>query len=300
MLHKIGLLVVIAAGFICTVLAVAIAATPVVLELEKLYKPAPVQQGHADPWEVASEATVIPDSAANDGEVSWCASHPSSKWTFGPISAEGLRNLQKWNPKATAAAMTPLTGSCDASGHVQANSYSDLPVGTTAVSGPSTGHADPWQEYKVNETASLVTVPLSSIEFPAGMSDSEIIGKLLVDENFRSSLKIDLTAQSTASPFWAVSQKAVSPGNANPTNQRRRHKCKPLSALISQPSSRINVKLSSALCKASLSSTPFLPPMSRERVRGGVSSRLKFGADERSMRFSRPSGELNGTSRTWR
>jgi hypothetical protein len=64
--------------------------------------------------------TVIPDSAADDSEVSWCAAHPSTNWKFAAPTADAVANMRKQGlPKGSA--FTPLTGSCDANGNVVRN-----------------------------------------------------------------------------------------------------------------------------------------------------------------------------------
>jgi hypothetical protein len=74
-------------------------------------------QDHPDDPYASIAFYPLPDSAANDGEVSWCAAHPSTKWEFGPLTAEGRKAMR-------ANGLTddkPLAGFCDASGSVHVN-----------------------------------------------------------------------------------------------------------------------------------------------------------------------------------
>ena len=64
----------------------------------------------------AGDTLIIPESAAADGEVSWCAAHPDTKWTFGPVSAKALKTIQAQLPKVVD--VTPVSGVCAPNGGV--------------------------------------------------------------------------------------------------------------------------------------------------------------------------------------
>jgi hypothetical protein len=55
---------------------------------------------------------VIPDSEAADSEVSWCEAHPSTRWTFGPVSADSIKGLP------AGSVVKPISGGCDELGRV--------------------------------------------------------------------------------------------------------------------------------------------------------------------------------------
>jgi hypothetical protein len=79
--------------------------------------------GDSDPYAAiatpikAGDTLVIPNSEAADNEASWCKAHPNTNWTFAPATGEQARKLNAQIPGG-GAMITPITGSCDASGGV--------------------------------------------------------------------------------------------------------------------------------------------------------------------------------------
>jgi hypothetical protein len=190
MLKTIGLVVVLGTGFVLTTLAVALAATPCVIALQRLYSHPPKDAVTAKD----EYTTPIPKGATIgdtllDGTPRWQQAKDSNgnasvqadgrPLLFDQCSIEDLKGNPVPNPKC--------------------------PAGT--VDAPH----DQFEQYKVNETGSLVTVPKMTIEFPAGMSDDEIRAKVLADDAFRRSLKVDHYCPEHGQPFVGCISKSSEP-----------------------------------------------------------------------------------------
>jgi hypothetical protein len=70
----------------------------------------------------AGDTLVIANSEAADNEASWCKAHPNTNWTFAPATPEQIRKLNA-QIRGGDAVITPISGSCDASGGVWVNDH---------------------------------------------------------------------------------------------------------------------------------------------------------------------------------
>ena len=77
-----------------------------------------VKATDVDPFAAIAEQMTygIPITEAADNEASWCKAHPYTHWSFG-FSERTVRKLDAHIPGGHAV-VTPLSGACDALGHV--------------------------------------------------------------------------------------------------------------------------------------------------------------------------------------
>jgi hypothetical protein len=197
MLSKIGLIVVLAAGFVVMVLTTALCATPLVVELTRLYQPkdAPkvaVAGPNCGLW--AERCVQMPDGTWADYPKDWTVADVSGAIALNTGTADlpkgamlDLASIWPWHIVSEVPAGTAISQSWCSFEDLQGKPVynPNCPVGT--IDRPHEGQytaddiiavkasdTDEFAKYEINKTKSTVEFQALSVEFPAGMTDDGI------------------------------------------------------------------------------------------------------------------------------